>query len=685
MLQWICPECGRECEPNERDCPVCYPQAAPAAVAQTKPAAIATRAAAEPAPVALAAPNPVKAPVVSIAPPPLPSPAAILQIAAPEIATLPAIPIPVLAPPLEPPPPAVQSTRDPVPAGLTALSQNMRVFDHRSRGGATALASDRVTPLPSGLAFDLGLGSAPVADILSNGTFQLRDGRLEPLTLPEFTTPVDLWAGFPSGDRLEIEWLAPETSGPRHAFPVPELDYDPALARLAEDHGERERELTAMDLAGLAPGLKLQPPVVVAGQAANARIVAEAPASLPWQETWIAFPDFEASAAADEQLLAEVRRFEAEQKEIRDLEAAAGKCSRLFVDPAAPQRLTPRKPGPAAPPELAFRGYTAWIQAAPMGRPVARFEMEFDASLLERVQEWEESGQAVAPPPDAPVHVQEEPSPVTASPVAVEPEAPPQQQALVTLEQALAAIPPEIEAGNRTGEALTPIVEMMAPPIARLTRLPALVLRPAGEQPGPRRTSPQAEFSDSNPLVPSTGKLVKIIPSPIMNIHSSRVTAPPGWLVTAAIALLIPITALGVVNYWILPSQRTSAASAPAAQVTPETPAPAAPATPKPTSPAPAAVNWQRHLELTGLRLQGSTVKCIAVNHGRENVPALNLLVTLRSSRASSEPPVGTFRVRLSPLAAGDSREIAEPISFVPPMRQNIDWSDLRAEIQIAK
>ena len=26
MLHWNCPECGRECEPRQRDCPSCYPE-----------------------------------------------------------------------------------------------------------------------------------------------------------------------------------------------------------------------------------------------------------------------------------------------------------------------------------------------------------------------------------------------------------------------------------------------------------------------------------------------------------------------------------------------------------------------------------------------------------------------------------------------------------------------------------
>jgi hypothetical protein len=88
-------------------------------------------------------------------------------------------------------------------------------------------------------------------------------------------------------------------------------------------------------------------------------------------------------------------------------------------------------------------------------------------------------------------------------------------------------------------------------------------------------------------------------------------------------------------------------------------------------------------LEFAGLRLQNSTVKCLVVNHGKDT-PLLSLLVTLRSSRGANDPPVGTFRVRLSPMVAGSSREIAEPISFTPPMR-SIDWSDLRSDVEILK
>jgi hypothetical protein len=93
---------------------------------------------------------------------------------------------------------------------------------------------------------------------------------------------------------------------------------------------------------------------------------------------------------------------------------------------------------------------------------------------------------------------------------------------------------------------------------------------------------------------------------------------------------------------------------------------------------------WTRQLEFTGLRLQNSTVKCLVVNHGKLDTPLLHLLVTLRSSRGTSEPPVGTFKVHLSPLGSGNSREIAEPILFTPPMR-SIDWSDLKAELQVLK
>src|SRR4051812_22020269 len=33
MFHWICPECGQECPPSSRDCPICYPVAETAAVA----------------------------------------------------------------------------------------------------------------------------------------------------------------------------------------------------------------------------------------------------------------------------------------------------------------------------------------------------------------------------------------------------------------------------------------------------------------------------------------------------------------------------------------------------------------------------------------------------------------------------------------------------------------------------
>lgn len=37
MFNWICEKCGRECQPNESECPACNPKAAPVAVLPTAP------------------------------------------------------------------------------------------------------------------------------------------------------------------------------------------------------------------------------------------------------------------------------------------------------------------------------------------------------------------------------------------------------------------------------------------------------------------------------------------------------------------------------------------------------------------------------------------------------------------------------------------------------------------------
>lgn len=37
MFNWICEKCGRECQPNESECPACNPKDAPAAVVHTGP------------------------------------------------------------------------------------------------------------------------------------------------------------------------------------------------------------------------------------------------------------------------------------------------------------------------------------------------------------------------------------------------------------------------------------------------------------------------------------------------------------------------------------------------------------------------------------------------------------------------------------------------------------------------
>jgi len=580
-------------------------------------------------------------------------------------------------------PSAPQSSQlpDPVPAGLTALSANMRAVDDRTRSACTSVvpisaASGRIL---------LGFEELESPKLRHNGSFELHEGQLRPLTLPDVAVPPVAHLQTLEAD---TQWIPlSEPVKPQPPLTARELEFDPALLRYLDVQEEMVAELRAMDAVGLAPPTKLvfeAESKPLTGPSLQAKGVSP----LAWQVAVITVPSVDREMRPDAELRQRVAEYQIVQQEICKLDAAASKSAPMLVFPDVASRIPVRGPGVAISAHAAFRGFTPWPQIGPVGRPVSGFEMEFDAEVLNRVQEWEdfcatahasEESKSLSETVEAAVAGQLVVDPPVAGPEFVEP-----KQALVAFGTAAT----EVEDDEVVVHALTPIVEVTVPPIAKMTRLPLLVLQPRGLKPKPRQAPPQAEFSEFSPLVPTIGKLVKIIPSPIMNIQHSRVMAPPGWLVTAAIALLIPITALGVVNYWILPSQRgvTPVAAAAPVVADPAASSPATPVSPKVTSApalAVAAPAWKKQLEFTGLRLQSSTVKCLVVNHGKDT-PALYLLVTLRSSRGSNESPVGTFRVRLSPLGSGSSREIAEPISFTPPMR-SIDWSDLRSDVELLK
>jgi hypothetical protein len=170
-------------------------------------------------------------------------------------------------------------------------------------------------------------------------------------------------------------------------------------------------------------------------------------------------------------------------------------------------------------------------------------------------------------------------------------------------------------------------------------------------------------------------------------------------MVTAGIALLLPITAVGVVNYWILPSQRASAASSPAAVESAAPVAKSASTEPAAASPAgggsgnsvPAASSagqaaLRKSLQLTGIRmLDGGRVQFLVVNIGKADIPPSSVFqVTLRSNNPKpGEPPVGSFQVRLNaPLSPREARDLVTPITLSSQLRPDVDLNDLRVEMQ---
>ena len=694
MLQWICPECGRECEPDERDCPVCYPSA----VAPKQKVKAVALAAAPRAVVPITAPDPVPAaattakfPIPSHAatgpmppwmPSPMPLPASMPSAFAPPSSLASAVAntvpsavavaeLPVLPPPPEPeivPVPAAMP--DPVPAGLTALSTNMRTFDDQAR--RRNVWPVPAQPIPADLrAPQSNFYRAQQPIPLSNGRFNLPKGRLSGLNLPSYCPVVGS-----NALQSDLDWIPLAQPIPAvHLVCAQVLDFDPALLQLLAVQNESESELCAMEALGLAPRRDANwcPPNVSAPPVTP--LAGASTGYLAWRPALGMAPVLETAPLVDVSLRQSIAQHQAEQRAIDDLEALVQHLGPRLLTAYAPNWIQPTPPQSEARTQNALRGYATWPKASPAWPAVAAVEIDFDADLLRALQEPQEEAVAfveepIAPPPVVPVELPPLPNHLALVPVS------PSTTSNDTQDTAEVPL-----------VALNPIVEVTVPPTAKLQRLPFPALQPRGAEPKPKHGVPQAEFSDFSPLILSVGKAIRIIPSPILNIQHSRVMAPPSWLVTAAVALLIPITALGVVNYWILPAQR---AAAPSATTAPKIPEPVV-ATVKPSAPPPSPVvagapDWQKQMELAGLRIKDSTVKCLLVNHGRTDSPVLNIVVTLRSANArAGESAVGSFRVRLSPLGAGESREFRETISFTQPNRSVVDWADLRADLQVSK
>lgn len=733
MLHWICPECGNECEPSDRDCPSCYPPD-PSTARQWKAATLAA-----PPPLPAVTPTVVVREPVAI-------PAFLMpveELGSDDVKTL-KLPVPVLAPPSRPirqavpaavPPP--EPPPSPVPAGLAALSHNMQVRDNRSAHSLPAAATLEPFPAPRW---------NPTADsLVTQYSWAQPDldkaDRVPPP--PQRLEAVPPPAPTSTLANLEPAPLSPTTAGV--ATPDIRLQIVPDEIQLPA--GEPETLQVEQDpaMAGPAPWQPAKPELVAPPQhngVATSIQLAFAPwistlrvpfrdASPEWNDGWTEAPLVRLAIAQQARKSNlkpsalnpagyETGPFERRRPVLRSTPpvkfdtdpmvlAAAERIATRAVedfDAAASRMATPIR----LPIRLQFRkcftatGYWVnrepepWTPLPPQGSPVTDYRVPMDRAVLAAIEEERRKALEFV------------------APVVTAPKAAPAQTALVPV---TAPFQERKKGPNDTIEILNPIIETPVPTMAKLVPLPLFGMRPKQSNPRPRHVAVRAEFLPGPPLIPMRRVAdVRIIPSPIYGEKRPKTYKPAksaampqldtgtfrrpatsaGWMVTAGIALLIPITAIGVVNYWILPSQRASAASNPSAVESSSTPTRQVSAEPQtgtpqnggnsPALPASAAnaFNWRKSLQLTGLRmLEGGRVQFLVVNIGKADIPPSSVFqVTLRSSNPKpGEPPIGSFQVRLNaPLSPREARDLITPITLSSQLRPDADLNDLRIEMQ---
>lgn len=761
MLHWICPECGRECEPVERDCPDCYPEAA--AAAATLVTAGSAHSSATTAVVSI--PQIIAARTGIVLPPPLPPP----------------LPVPsFLLPDPEPVPeplPAVAEAPDPVPAGLTALSISMEAQAVGKQPPSIAAVLEPLfqagqdAPV-AGLPWESGVEPQPVAGMREPATLELPVFRQYRAFRPS-TTPLSYANGanalaFDAIAYQEEEAHLTEPAGLAQSASGLELASDPALLEVLEREAaaSRTEELwQAFDIHAArvpAPVSFVTP----AGPLPPAAIAFHGELAYTPEPEVCTRPNLKklrqsAGIAEDINLLAKVATYEAHQRTVRALDEAASQLGPLLYRRFRPIprtiRLVPCTP------LLRFWPWATVDPSVPAHSLPDSFG--FEPEVLEAVQAWEVEQQHIAAQLEAESSAKQEalsedepevpqpseesllmgpevptmyhlaipviPPPQQQQPLAEhidqenkfsetmrfavpvvppppqqqqhQPEPEPEPEPVVALEpepEPALALEPEVvtstevirltnaivlanrdhgqDPANDTGEhVLTPIIEAPVPPMAKQVKLPWYGLSPMAVKPAPRSLEIPPVFSIADAYIPPRStKVSRPIPSPLLHSRNAAVSRPPSWLVTAAVAILIPITAIGIVNYWILPAQRASAATEAVEAAAPPTGA---------QQEAPAAANWRKQLQLTGIRIQDSKVRFVLINHAKTDAPAMSLLVHLRAVNSkAADPSIASFQIRLSPLAPGEARDLTSGIDLIPPVR-NVDWSDIRADIQTAK
>jgi len=569
----------------------------------------------------------------------------------------------------------------PVAAGLRALSNTMRVWDWGNAGPAKGSSLTEPQPVFGGREEQAARMLFPRNGLKSSdGPEPARCESLEVLDPPPFR-PVLIWQSPAVAGATALQF-APE---PKVAVPpAPALQLEPSACVAADSKSEPESPIYA-DLQPFPVQLRpflVEPPATKAS-AEDAAPAFQAPATaLP---NWVA-PAVEQIGESGQSLsFCGLKRIEYQPSQSWTLPPLS--LLSIEVDPQVTDfQFGPQPtalPGPIELTPIAEPDYA--LHLAPP-RPMALVLLPRSVSNTQPLPHvrsywpWPSAATTVGKPVLGVMDFEMDPAVLKA----VEP-----PKALVLAQRPELMVRPEPPAPEAEPEILIPIVESATPPMARLVPLPRVGMLPRSVFLRPGRIAPAPEFPLGEPCVPQR-RSARLIPSPIYADGARKTSffskSSPGWIITALIALLIPIGALGVVNYWILPAHRASAASTPSQGPAPSTgEGAAATATPGDALPA----NWKKVVEITGIRLQDGRAQYIVVNHGKAPIPSTTVLVTLRSASAAAKglPPVGSFQVRLAPLAPKESREMSSAIQMAPVSNTggDSDWTDIRAELQLVK
>jgi predicted small lipoprotein YifL len=260
------------------------------------------------------------------------------------------------------------------------------------------------------------------------------------------------------------------------------------------------------------------------------------------------------------------------------------------------------------------------------------------------------------------------------SPAVSEPEAAP-----LTTDKPVVNNPPS---GSRL--ALAPL-QNYGRSISRIVKPAAPSGTIVGSDTGPRMTLPGpslppnlASFQDASVAVEGRDKKTR----------APLASSVPGWLVS----LLVMMTLLGIGVAGVLYFMPPARSNADSKDVPAETQAPAAQT---PVAQTPVAQTGAHPLaqtiEVTGFRIvldpnHKSEIHYVVVNHSAAALSGLTVYVTLRSANAKpGQPPLSHFSFRSPELGPFEAKEMISSIEKSARTAMLPDWSDLRAEVQVAQ